>query len=99
MELRHRVEQFAVVFERDEAVSRAGRYVERQAIRRTQLDGFPFPIRLRIRANVEDDVVNRSAYAAHELRLFMRRDLVMHSAQRPLLRIVREAALCNRRSE
>src|SRR5262245_30650558 len=93
VELRDLVEDLAVVLEGLEAVRQSLRDVHRLAAVRAQLDREVPVERRGASAKVDDDVVDRATGAAHELGLGERLDLVVHSAQRPSLRIEGGAAL------
>ena len=82
----HLVEHLAVVGERLEAVREAGRDVEARRVLRAQLDAVPAAARGRVGAQVDGDVEDRAAHAAHELGLAVRLGLVVHAAQRAAAR-------------
>src|SRR5690349_20646042 len=55
--------------------------------------GVPQTKRGRVSPKVDEDVPNRPSHAGHELALSSGRHLVMESAQRPALRVCRQAGL------
>ena len=93
----HTVFDFRVVHERLEAVGAASRDVERAVGRAAQLDGHVPEQRRRVGTEVDDDVVDGTAHAPHQLRLGMRTDLVVHPADGSGLTGHRHVALHDRR--
>ena len=67
--------------------------IERAAVVRAELRAVPPQKRRRVGPQVDRHVEDRPARAAHELRLAVRRGLVVHAAQRPALRVERRVAL------
>ena len=76
-----------------EAVRNAFRKVQGVAILRAKLDCRPFSESRRLRPQVESDIVDRTADAAHQLGLGMGRFLVVHAAQRAAPQAVGQAGL------
>src|SRR5712692_10097060 len=90
---RHQVEDFSVVLERLETVRETLRRVEHLAVFGRKRHGdVPFEVR-RIRPQVNDDVVDRSPDAAHQLGFLVGSGLEMHPAQSALSPVEGDVAL------
>jgi len=87
------VQDLGAVGERLEAVRAPLRDVERATVVLVQPDPVPPEVRVGRRTEVEHDVEDRAADAADELRLFVRRVLEVHAAQRPRARRAGDARL------
>ena len=92
VELADLVARLGAVLEHLVAVREPLRHVERAMIVGGQLDRDVLEVRRALRTQVDDDVEDRPARAAHELRLRSRRELEVHPAERPL------CSGCTRRS-
>ena len=69
------------------------------AIGRRQLRSEPAPIRGRGWADIDDDIEDRAGRAAHQLVLLVRRGLIVKSSQGAPTRVIRHAALSQRRAQ
>ena len=74
-------------------------HVEGAAVLLVQLDGNVLEVGRAFRPQIYDDVENRAACAAHQLGFRRWGKLEMHSAQRPLLKVVRDICLRDDRLE
>ncbi len=95
----HHVERRGAVAQRLVAVRKSFRHVHRQSVFFRQLGTEPAKIGLRAFAHIDDDVVDRTFGAAHELDFGMRRALKVHSAHRAGMRIGADICLHKRRFE
>src|SRR5215211_717387 len=91
--LGHLVEDLGIRGERLVAVREAFRYEQRAPVVGGELDSQPLLVGLRVATQVDDDVVDRAARAANELRLGVGGTLEVHAAQRPLPRVERDVRL------
>jgi len=99
IELRDLVEHLGVVLERLEAVREPGRHVQHPAVFRGEDDRKVPREGPRLRAQIEDHVVDRAARAADDLRLGEGRLLIVHAAQCALSLVEGRTALRDARLE
>ena len=93
VELADLVGRLGAVLEHLVAVREALGHVQRAAVLRAQLDRDVLEERRALRAQVDDDVDDRAARGAHELRLRRGRELEVHPAQRALVLVERGVGL------
>ena len=99
VELADLVARLGLVLQHLVAVREALGHVERAVVVGGELDGDVLEVGRALRAQVDDDVENRAARAAHELRFRRRRILEVHAAQRALASVERDVGLRDDRLE
>src|ERR1043166_3058184 len=93
VELRNEIEDFRIVHERLEPVGQAPGHVERATILSAQLHADPLAHGGRPRPQIDDHIVDGAADAADQFHLFVRRHLVVQTAEGPGAPVVRDIPL------